>query len=88
MAEWNAYYRNEDEEDEQEEGEQSGGEMKTATLCCLHYCAKVLTQHSFIYILLPNRQNLVESKKYTNDYNLTGDSQRIISRKSKVLCHI
>ncbi|XP_036938201.1 X-ray repair cross-complementing protein 6 [Acanthopagrus latus] len=26
MAEWNAYYRNEDEEEEQEEGEQSGGD--------------------------------------------------------------
>lgn len=25
MAEWNAFYRNEDEEEEQEEGEQSGG---------------------------------------------------------------
>lgn len=31
MAEWNAYYRNEDEEEEQEEGEQSGGEMKAIT---------------------------------------------------------
>ncbi|XP_029977809.1 X-ray repair cross-complementing protein 6 isoform X1 [Sphaeramia orbicularis] len=28
MAEWNAYYRNEDDEEEQEEGEQSGGEYK------------------------------------------------------------
>ncbi|KAK9530696.1 hypothetical protein VZT92_012184 [Zoarces viviparus] len=28
MAEWNAYYRNEDDEDEQEEGEQSGGDYK------------------------------------------------------------
>ncbi|XP_070847356.1 X-ray repair cross-complementing protein 6 [Chaetodon trifascialis] len=28
MAEWNAYYQNEDEEDEQEEGERSGGDYK------------------------------------------------------------
>lgn len=27
MAEWNAYYRDEDEDEEQEEGEQSGGDM-------------------------------------------------------------
>ncbi|XP_078134966.1 X-ray repair cross-complementing protein 6 [Sander vitreus] len=29
MAEWNAYYQNEDDEDDQEEGEQSGGDYKT-----------------------------------------------------------
>uniref|UniRef100_UPI0037E8AB7E X-ray repair cross-complementing protein 5-like n=1 Tax=Semicossyphus pulcher TaxID=241346 RepID=UPI0037E8AB7E len=28
MAEWNAYYRNEDDEEEQDEGEQSGGDYK------------------------------------------------------------
>ncbi|XP_059180799.1 X-ray repair cross-complementing protein 6 [Centropristis striata] len=28
MAEWNAFYRNEDDEEEQEDGEQSGGEYK------------------------------------------------------------
>ncbi|KAM6964284.1 X-ray repair cross-complementing protein 6 [Tautogolabrus adspersus] len=28
MAEWNAFYQNEDEEEEQEEGEQSGGDYK------------------------------------------------------------
>lgn len=31
MAEWNAFYRNDEDEEEQEEGEQSGGEMKTIT---------------------------------------------------------
>lgn len=31
MAEWNAYYRHDDEEEDQEEGEQSGGEMKAIT---------------------------------------------------------
>lgn len=30
MAEWNAYYRNEDEAEEQEEGEEPGGEKKDA----------------------------------------------------------
>lgn len=30
MAEWNAFYHNEEDEEEQEEGEQSGGEIKTA----------------------------------------------------------
>ncbi|XP_037611359.1 X-ray repair cross-complementing protein 6 isoform X2 [Sebastes umbrosus] len=29
MAEWNAFYRNEDDEEEQEEGEQSGGDYKS-----------------------------------------------------------
>ncbi|KAM9426701.1 X-ray repair cross-complementing protein 6 [Pholidichthys leucotaenia] len=29
MAEWNEFYRNEDEEEEQEEGEQTGGEYKS-----------------------------------------------------------
>ncbi|XP_053197268.1 X-ray repair cross-complementing protein 6 [Scomber japonicus] len=29
MAEWNAYYRNENEEEEQEEGEESGGDYKS-----------------------------------------------------------
>ncbi|XP_029383648.1 X-ray repair cross-complementing protein 6 [Echeneis naucrates] len=29
MAEWNAYYRNEDEEEDQEEGEQSGGSYRS-----------------------------------------------------------
>lgn len=28
MAEWNAYYQNEEEEEYQEEGEQSAGEIK------------------------------------------------------------
>lgn len=27
MAEWNAYYRNEDEDEERDEGEQPGGEV-------------------------------------------------------------
>jgi len=32
MAEWNAFYQNEEEEEAQEEGEQSGGEMKTYSI--------------------------------------------------------
>lgn len=40
MAEWNAYYRNEDEEEEQEEGEQSGGEIKASSL--LHVKCKLV----------------------------------------------
>lgn len=32
MAEWNAFYQNEDEEEGQEEGEQYGGKMKCAAL--------------------------------------------------------
>lgn len=29
MAEWNAFYHNEDEDEEQEEGEQTSGEIKS-----------------------------------------------------------
>lgn len=30
MAEWNAYYRNEDDEEGQDEGEEAGGETRAA----------------------------------------------------------
>lgn len=42
MAEWNAYYQNDDEDDGLEEGEQFGGEVKTLIIItlirglCLH----------------------------------------------------
>lgn len=40
MAEWNAYYRGEDDDEEQEEGEQSGGEVKDNGI--LSYTVSVL----------------------------------------------
>lgn len=41
MAEWNAYYRNDDEEEGQEEGDQPGGEMKASHL---HHASEVVMQ--------------------------------------------
>lgn len=38
MAEWNAYYRNEDDEEGQEDGEEAGGETTACLLaaqCCV-----------------------------------------------------
>lgn len=32
MAEWNAFYHNDNEEEEQEEGEESGGDLKCALM--------------------------------------------------------
>lgn len=42
MAEWNAYYQNEDEEGEEEEGEHSGRKRKTVTLCLFTSVCKSL----------------------------------------------
>lgn len=36
MAEWNTFYRNEEDEEDQEEGEQSGGESKASSLLTTH----------------------------------------------------
>jgi hypothetical protein len=37
MAEWNAYYHNEEEDEDQEEGEESGGICKPYSFPTIHF---------------------------------------------------
>lgn len=45
MAEWNAFYQNEEDDEEQEEGDESGGRCKHNTLPSIH------SSSTYTYIL-------------------------------------
>lgn len=56
MAEWNAYYRNEDDEEGQDEGEEAGGETRAAVAqrCVLgSNKAKSCHFHPCVLLMLP-----------------------------------
>lgn len=58
MAEWNAYYRNEDDEEGQDEGEEAGGETRAAVAqrCVLgSNKAKLFHFHPCVLLMLPLR---------------------------------
>lgn len=57
MPEWNAYYRNEDDEDGQDEGEEAGGETNSAV------AQRSLTTANFVTYFFQNKKVYLKTDK-------------------------
>ncbi|XP_030256553.1 X-ray repair cross-complementing protein 6 [Sparus aurata] len=77
MAEWNAYYRNEDEEEEQEEGEQSGGD---------HY--KVTGRDSLVFLVDASREMFIKGEDgQPSNFDMTMQVLRSVYTKKIIRSH-